>query len=72
MTSEQHNRIKEHEFIKEDTIKKNYRFWRLCVFLSIYVTYFISYMSRKNFSAVMLDVQEATNLKNAEIGLIIS
>ena len=72
MTSEQHNRIKEHEFIKEDTIKKNYRFWRLCVFLSIYVIYFISYMSRKNFSAVMLDVQEATNLKNAEIGLIIS
>lgn len=72
MASEPHNIIKNNRLVKEDTIKKSYNFWRICVFISIYVIYFISYMSRKNFSAVMQDIQDATSLKNAETGLIMS
>jgi OPA family sugar phosphate sensor protein UhpC-like MFS transporter len=51
-------------------IEREYRYWRLRIFYSIYLGYACYYITRKSFTAVMPALGADLSLSNAQLGLI--
>ena len=60
------------EIQDEALVKKNYRYWRLRTFFSMYVGYALFYFTRKSFVYAMPSMQEDLGLSKFELGLLCS
>lgn len=52
-------------------IKKKYKFWRLSIFLCLYVVYFVSYLARKDLSVATPGMCKSWNITNTQIGYML-
>jgi MFS transporter, OPA family, sugar phosphate sensor protein UhpC len=53
-----------------EEVDKEYRYWRIRLFLSIYMGYTLYYFSRKSFTSIKLIMGPDLGLDKAELGLI--
>jgi OPA family sugar phosphate sensor protein UhpC-like MFS transporter len=60
------------EIQDEALVKKKYKYWRLRIFLGMYVGYAFYYFTRKSFSIVMPAMQDALGMSKIELGLLAS
>jgi len=53
-------------------VKSTYTFWRISIFASIYVLYFVSYLCRKNLSPSMSPMSKELGISSTTLGILIS
>jgi sugar phosphate permease len=53
-----------------ETIRKTYIFWRVSIFINIYILYFVSYLSRKNLSVAMSPMSHSLGISNTDLGIL--
>ncbi len=59
------------EEIKDpDLIKKNYKYWRMRIFYSMYIGYAFFYITRKSFTFVMPAMMIDMGFTKAELGIL--
>ncbi|HLB53168.1 MAG TPA: MFS transporter [Chlamydiales bacterium] len=56
----------------QTVVKKEYRYWRIRTFSTIYLGYVLYYFTRKSFVFAMPSMQESLGLSKFELGLICS
>lgn len=59
----------EKKITDKEVIKKEYRFWRIRMFYSMYIGYAVYYFTRKNISPALHVIKEDLGYSNTEIGL---
>ena len=58
------------ELVNEEEIKKNYRYWRIRIFYSMYIGYVFYYFSRKSFTFAMPALMQDLGLDKSELGIL--
>lgn len=56
----------------EDVVKKQYKYWRLRIFYSMYVGYIFYYFSRKSFTFAMPSLMKDLGLEKSDMGILAS
>ncbi len=59
-----------HEIQDGSLVKKNYKYWRMRTFYSMYIGYAFFYFTRKSFTFAMPAMQEHLGMDKFELGLI--
>ena len=60
------------EIKDEKVVNKNYKYWRIRTFYSMYAGYAFYYFSRKSFTFAMPSMKESLGLTNTQIGILAS
>ncbi len=56
----------------EDAVKKQYKYWRLRIFYSMYVGYIFYYFSRKSFTFAMPSLMKELGFEKSDMGILAS